>query len=361
MTTKKSIMIKVEERGADLASLNVKHNLKGKFCSKPFDSMTVHENGSVWFCCGFWLPYSIGNLNENTLEEIWNSDRANIIRESITDQTFKYCNHAVCGDISGDRLLDVLDSFDKKISPTNIDFNNDRSCNLSCPSCRTEKIYHHSGPAYQERKILNDKIISGVLSKEHNEEMFINLTGGGDPFGSKIYRDFLFTFDPTPWPNLKLDLQTNGVMLTPINWQKISKWHNKIRAIRISFDAATSETYNITRRGGDWDTLVKNCQHLNDQIKDYPNIYVLTQYVVQDLNYKEMVPYAEMILEKFPNFYSVEFQLVINWSTWDEETYKQRAIWKKEHPEHTEFLKVLENPIFKHKKISMTNVRNMYA
>ncbi len=357
---KKTIMIK-SEGGSDLASLGVVKDLKGKFCPKPFESIAVHQDGSVWFCCSYWLPYSIGNLYENTLEEIWNGERAELIRQSILDQSFRYCNHNVCGDISDDTLLPESETISKKHMPTHVMFNNDQSCNLSCPSCRTEKIYDHEGPVYERKKALQDSVINGVFSKPHNDEMVLDITGSGDPFGSKIYRDFLFQFDPTPWPNLILDLQTNGVMLTPTNWRRISQWHDRIRAIRISFDAATEETYKVVRRGGDWETLLKNCQHLNDQIKDHPNIYVLTQYVVQDLNYKEMIPYAEMILEKFPNFYSVGFQLVINWKTWDEETYSQRAIWKKEHPEHEEFLKVLEHPIFKHDKISMMNVRNMYA
>ena len=355
----KTIMIKVDE-GSDLAKLGSKKNLKGKFCPKPFDSIVVKDDGSVWFCCSAWLPYSIGNLYENTLDEIWNGERADIIRKSIIDQSFNYCNHGVCGDISDDRLLDVKDSFDKKPYPTHVIFENDKSCNLTCPSCRTEKIYDYEGEHYEKKKALHYSIINGLLPHPHNEVIEIDITGSGDPFGSKIFRDFLFDFDPTPWPNLVLDLQTNGVMLTPTNWRRISKWHNKIRAIRLSFDAASEDTYNIVRRGGHWKTLLDNCQHLNEQIKKYPNIYVLTQYVVQDLNYKEMILYAKMILEKFPNFYSVGFQLVFDWGTWNSETYQQRAIWKDHHPEHKNFKEILKDPIFSHPKISMMSMRNVF-
>lgn len=356
---KKTIMIKVEE-GNDLAKIGVKKDLTGKFCPKPFEYVSIKEDGSVWFCCSSWLPYSIGNLYDNTLEEIWHGERAEIIRQSILDQSFSYCNHAVCGDISDNNLLTIEESFPTKKYPTHVIFENDRSCNLSCPSCRTEKIYDHEGEIYERKKQLHNKIINGLFQQPHNELIEIDLTGSGDPFGSKIFRDFLTTFDPTPWPNLVLDLQTNGVMFTPTNWKRIKKWQTKLRGVRLSFDAATSETYNITRRGGDWDTLIKNCYHLNEQIKNYPNIYVLTQFVVQDLNYKEMIPYAKLILEEFPNFYSVGFQLVIDWGTWDVETYNKRAVWKPDHPDYQEFLNVLKDPIFKNSKVSMMNVRNVY-
>lgn len=352
---KKTILIKVDE-GSDLADINSNKNLKGKFCPKPFESISIKENGSVWFCCSSWLPYSIGNLEENTLENIWHGEAANLIRESIIDGSFRYCNHNVCGDITSNNLLNNRDSFSTKSEPRHIIFENDKSCNLSCPSCRTEKIYYHSGDIYKQKKSLNDKIISGIFNQPHQDEIVLDLTGSGDPFGSKIYRDFLYNFDPTPWPNLMLDLQTNGVMLTPTNWNRIQKWQNKIRAIRISFDAAQEETYNIVRRGGDWKTLLNNCRFLNNEINFRPNIHVLTQFVVQDSNYKEMIDYANLILNNFPNFRSIEFQLVINWGTWTIEDYNQKAVWKNDHPDHNEFLEILKNPIFKHDKINLKNV-----
>lgn len=358
-STSKVIMIKVDH-GHDLANYNYTNkDLRGKFCDKPFRTLSIRDDGSCWMCCTSWLPYSIGNLNEQSFEEIWHGDIANTIRESILDGSFKYCNHAVCGDISGDRLEDRVGNPVPEIFPNHIMFENDSSCNLTCPSCRTKKIYDYEGPEYERKKSLHYKIIDSVFSKPHNNSINIDMTGSGDPFGSKIFRDFLINFDPTPWPNLILDLQTNGVMLTPTYWRRISKWHNKIRAIRISFDAGCEETYNITRRGGDWTTLLNNCDYINKQISSNPNIYVLTQFVVQDLNYKEMKQYAEMVLERFPNFYYIDFQLVIDWGTWDQPTYNQRTIWKQTHPEYAEFQKVLADPIFKHPKIRLGTVSNV--
>jgi MoaA/NifB/PqqE/SkfB family radical SAM enzyme len=238
-------------------------------------------------------------------------------------------------------------------------FENDASCNLTCPSCRTEKIYDYEGPDYERKLALHYKIINAVFDKPHDEHIMLDITGSGDPFGSKIFREFLVNFDPTPWPNLILDLHTNGVMLTPAYWRRIAKWHNKIRAIRISFDAGCEKTYDVVRRGGHWPTLLANCDYINSEIASNPNIFVLTQFVVQDLNYKEMKDYAQLVLDRFPNFYNIDFQLVIDWNTWDKTTYEQRTIWKQTHPEYTEFQKVLADPIFKNPKIRLGNVANV--
>jgi MoaA/NifB/PqqE/SkfB family radical SAM enzyme len=358
-TNSKVIMIKVDN-GQDLASLTYDpKNLKGKFCSKPFETLSVRDDGSCWMCCTSWLPYSIGNLNEQSFDEIWHGEVATTIRNSILDGSFRYCNHTVCGDISENRLENLTGEPTAAEFPTHIMFENDSSCNLSCPSCRTEKIYDYEGPDYDRKLALHNKIINAVFSEPHDKEIILDISGGGDPFGSKIFRDFLINFDPTPWPNLKLDLQTNGVMLTPTYWRRIKKWHSKIRAIRISFDAGCEETYDIVRRGGNWKTLLTNCDYINSEILKNPNVYVLTQFVVQDLNYKEMKDYANLILSRYPNFYYVEFQLVIDWGTWSKDIYNQRTIWKIEHPEYTEFKKILKDPVFSNPKVRLGNVANV--
>lgn len=350
-------MIKVAN-GADLAATGFKKDLTGKYCPMPFESVTINEDGSCWQCCSSSLPYSIGNLYENTFEEIWQSDTAKTIRESILDFSFKYCNHSVCCDISDNQLLDSTGVPPTTTYPTHIFFNTDRSCNLSCPSCRTEKIYDFEGDDYERKKEMFYKIINYLFATPHDQEIVLDITGSGDPFGSKIFREFLTTFDPTPWPNLILDIQTNGVMLTPTNWNRISKWHKKIRALRISFDAGTEETYNITRRGGNWNVLLDNCKFLNAQLDTYKNVYVIIRYVVQDLNYKEMSKHVQLIVDNYNNFYSIDFQLVFDWGTWDKETYEQRAIWRTDHPMHNDFLETIKDPILTHEKVKLGNIRN---
>lgn len=354
---KKTIMLKVDD-GSDLESLGFKKDLTGKFCEKPFESITINDDGTCYLCCSSSLPYPVGNLNQNSFEEIWLGEQSEEIRDSINDYSFKYCNHSVCCDIADDRLLERTQDPILKRYPTHIFFNIDKSCNLSCPSCRTEKIYDFKGKAYEKKKEMFYKIINFLFDKPHDQEIVLDITGSGDPFGSKIFRDFLTTFDPTPWPNLILDIQTNGVMLTPTNWRRIQKWHQKIRALRISFDAGYETTYNITRRGGDWNLLLKNCEYLNQKLNDYKNIFVIIRYVVQDLNYKEMGKLVEIITERFPNFYSIDFQLVFDWGTWDKQTYEQRAIWRSDHPEHKEFLECIKDPLLKHNKVKLGNLSN---
>src|SRR3989304_7631169 len=72
---------------------------KQLFCSKPFKWFEVfrwNQTAEVYLCCAGWLDTSIGRLQYQTIEEIWNGEKAQEIRRSILDGSFKYCNRSLC-------------------------------------------------------------------------------------------------------------------------------------------------------------------------------------------------------------------------------------------------------------------------
>src|SRR5689334_15479129 len=63
-------------------------------CSQPFERFEVlggGQRGDVFFCCQSWLPKSIGNMKERSVEQVWNSRAARDIRRSVLDGSFRYC------------------------------------------------------------------------------------------------------------------------------------------------------------------------------------------------------------------------------------------------------------------------------
>lgn len=67
----------------------------GKCCFLPFFQMNVLFNGDVMLCCNDWGRNSIlGNVNEQSLMDIWNGPKANQIRRNILRkeyETIKAC------------------------------------------------------------------------------------------------------------------------------------------------------------------------------------------------------------------------------------------------------------------------------
>ncbi len=339
-----------------------KREFPGKYCDRPFEYLEITPGGDCVLCCPAWLPNVIGNVSEGSIIDIWNGERANIIRQTILDGSYSYCSNTLCPAIVNNTLPDI-DKIPQpylKKYPKVIVLGIDESCNLLCPSCRSTRISYTSGEKYSSKKAIFDKVIAEFFPTPHNEEITIILNSAGDIFGSKITRDFMFDFDPTPWPNFKLNIMTHGVLFTKKYWDKMHLWHNKINTFNISFDAATEETYDKIRVGGDWTTLLENCRLIYKNIDQYK--FLSMDFVVQDLNYKEIPDFVELINREFP-MAKVMFKVVVDWGSWDNNTFKQRAVWREDHPNNLEYKQIVETVRNKiktgeYKNVSLGNLGN---
>jgi MoaA/NifB/PqqE/SkfB family radical SAM enzyme len=69
--------------------------LKISDCRHPWDNLQILTTGDVRVCC--WSNKPVGNLNKNSLDEIWNGDEMKILRESVeNDKVHDLCKNAAC-------------------------------------------------------------------------------------------------------------------------------------------------------------------------------------------------------------------------------------------------------------------------
>ncbi|MDQ1271609.1 MAG: hypothetical protein QG591_239 [Planctomycetota bacterium] len=341
------------------------------FCSRPFEWFEVtqvNEIGEVFMCCPSWLDTPIGNLKYQSVEDVWNGKKAQELRRSILDGSFKYCDHARCPflhtisepvqifkDVRDEDLKLVIE---KKLvilpyGPREINCSYDRSCNLSCPSCRTKIIV--------ERE--NKKQILEVQRKIQNEALkdaySLYITGSGDPFGSPFFRKWLQTIKREDMPSLKkIHLHTNAQLLTSKIWSTIPKdIQPLIKSMEISIDAARSNAYSVNRRGGSFERLLVNLEFISTLRKNGPLEWVGISMVVQENNFVEMPDFVR--LGKRFNFDTIYFSRLVNWGTFTEEEFTSRAIHLSTHPRHMEFLAVLKNEIFDEPLVYLGNLTDM--
>jgi len=351
-----------------VGNLNEQKDLSGRFCTRPFEQYDIYKSGHAFSCCSSWLKLPLGNVKQSNPADLWNSEASQAIRASIFDGSFKYCDQKLCPNIQNNSLptLTEMESdahygaiIKNKITalddgPVFINFCSDHSCNLSCPSCRTQKILHSGGLLFEEQKAIHAKMVHAFLKEPTDRTFAINVTGSGDPFGSKIYREFLQDLNGADFPNLKIHLQTNGVMFTEKNWDKLHKIHNNLGNLIISLDAATGPTYDITRRGGNWDLLQNNLAFLSQRVAEGFFKYFRLDYVAQVDNFTEMPAFVELASRYNPH--QIYFSLVTDWGTWSKEVYDEKCIWKENHPRFQEFLEVLKDPIFDNPKVDLGNL-----
>ncbi len=341
-------------------------NLKGRYCLHPFRSMELHLDGGAYVCCPSWLKTNIGEFKKEDIREIWNSPIAQDIRASIIDGSYKYCDKIACPFIQGEALPfygDLEPKMKKYIdnkqvvldtSPENVMFTFDASCNLSCPTCRSEKLsYTIDSNEYKDLNKLCHEITASLL-KDPNTDLTLNITGSGDPFSSLAFRHFLESIDGTKYPNLKFRFQTNGLLLTPIMWERLSKIHNNIEHIYVSIDASTSETYAIVRRGGHFSVIMENMRFICKLRADKKFKHLKVNFVVQQKNYKEIPQFAKIFLDMGCD--SIDFSKVIDWGSWSKEEFAANCIWDENHPDYNHFISVLADPILSHWNVYLGNI-----
>lgn len=347
-------------------TIDLKRDLKGRICPLPFASMELHLDEGTYVCCPSWMKKSIGNFYQNDILDIWNSQSAQDIRASILDGSYRYCNHEVCPHILGG-TLPTFWQLDKAIQddvenektilnrpPQSVMFTFDSSCNLSCPSCRPEKnSLTADSPVYKKLNELCHSITEKLL-KDPNAHVRVNISGSGDPFASLAFRHYLEQIDGEKHPNLIFDLQTNGLLFTPLMWQRMSKIHKNIGKVHVSIDAATAETYSIVRRGGKWETLLENMEFMSKLRQEGKFPFFQLNFVVQQKNYREVPDFIRLFLKYKPD--SFYYSKIDDWGAYPPAEFPHQCVWEENHPDYEHFLSVLADPILSHHKVTLGNV-----
>jgi hypothetical protein len=329
-----------------------------RFCAKPFRHLEITEGGEAYLCCSGWLPQSIGNVRQAPATTLWNGPQARAVRRSILDDSFEFCTgcpflDSVTGPVHyvdelADREERALVAAGAEVADRIVWLNlaYDRTCNLACASCRSELVVV-AGDAYRDLRELHDRLFADALLERIE---WLYLTGSGDPFASRLYRELLRSIDPARYPRLKVRLHTNGLLFTPEAWNDLGPVTARVRDVEVSIDAASPATY-ARNRGGPWETLLQRLAFIAYLRRRGPVRRLQLSFVVQANNWREMSPFVDLG-EAF-NADCVYFSALRNWGTFSPDEYARRAVHDARHPEHTAFIASLADPRFRGPRVSL--------
>jgi MoaA/NifB/PqqE/SkfB family radical SAM enzyme len=319
----------------------------------------------------------VGNFLTDSVDDVINNLNRRRIQDDMRAGEFTFCNDQ-CPQLNtllsgGTNFWDIIpirDLDDKLQHETmNVGFSYDLSCNLQCPSCRNQLIVWRpddindvNGQRIRQIHVKVKDLVKRLVL-EH-PLVNLNITGSGDAFASPLYWDYLVELasEPVP-PNLRITLKTNGVMMTEENWNAIKPLWPIISYIEVSVDAATEDTYKIVRKNGNFKKLQKNLEVLDKLIfnKCFPNLTNWqTNFIVQRDNYFELKPFVEWQLQ-FDSKPLIWTNLIAQWYHMDDVSFNKMAIWKDGHVSRDEFLKILQDPIFKHPQIKLGNLNSFLS
>jgi len=370
-------------------------DLRGRFCSRPFEvlvstqatrwnaesSSFVQKMGESYLCdCVAWLPYSIGNIiDAESPDAIWNSDGAQEIRRSILDGDFRYCSRTLCPailndtlpkreDVAAPRLRAIIDEKKTVLAdpPRLLSLGHDASCNLACPSCRTDILM--ADRAQNERlDRARDRVILPLL---RGDSTGLRLTAWGDPFASRHYRSILEALRGDDYRGVRLFLLTNGLLLTRNQWAAMPHLAERVAALSVSVDAATRETYENVRRPGRWDVIEENLRFFGelrreglfaadgsgDAAGDQVTGFGIC-FVVQKDNFREMPAFVRLGREIGADV--IAFQKYISFGHEGAAAYSSKDVASPLHPDHAEFLEVLRDPELRDPRVGFMQLEGL--
>jgi radical SAM protein with 4Fe4S-binding SPASM domain len=250
-------------------------------CHMPWQQMVIDSTGNVAPCC-YWGAYDntnppIGNLNENTIEQIWNNDRFQRLRQGMAAGDLELAGCARCYAVQQGMALGleydpacedergIETQYTKNIKvlkreiaegrtvisakPTIVSYTPSHRCNIRCTHCYQEST--------RTSEIVRDRAAEEVVSLAPYLSRII--AGGGEPFLLPIWNEFLAKFDLTKNPYLDFATSTNATIVTDKILAGLSRF--KRLTINISLDG-TEEVYESVRVGAEFSEVRANIRRL---------------------------------------------------------------------------------------------------
>ena len=125
-------------------------------------------------------------------------------------------------------------------------------CNLACLHCIEE-----SGPGKAFRDELSREQVLGVLAQLMDQEVPYLSFSGGEPM---VHPHFFEMVEYVCARGGQLKIETNGHFLTPENCERLQRLG--VKAVQVSFDGATRETFNRMRVRGEFNTALDGTRNL---------------------------------------------------------------------------------------------------
>lgn len=272
-------------------------------CLHPFLHLHISNNGTAKACCVANIPF--GNINEQSLEDIWNGAAINKLRAKfLKGEKDNRC--AVCYKLeaTGGKSIrmETLEKFGHlPINPTpklpvyfDIRFSN--VCNFRCRTCwhgASSKWFHEAkqlGTNVGEQAIIkNVKSLDDFIAKTGKallgaEEFYF---AGGEPLVTEEHYLLLEWLLHNKATNARLRYNTNFSKLTFKNYNILELWKHFPKVEVLASIDATGELGEYIRTDSVWKTIVSNREKIRAlphvQFKIAPTISTLNVHHLPDL------------------------------------------------------------------------------
>lgn len=315
---------------------------KKKVCKHGLNDVWINgADGNVRMCG--WTNYFVGKLTENSIEEIWNGELAEEFRKSMLDGSYRFCNPSKCPYCANEKIGDMMVEYKVPQLPKMCNLSYQLQCNYVCKFCRNE---HYIANECEEKK----------YAKIENEikKMLPNLTklaanGAGEIFCSPSIINLINENDFSE--DCNIEIETNGSLFTPENWEKIKtigNHHLKVYITVHSFDEYTYQFLSGTKLPVS--NIVDNLKFVSELRKQNIINELTIATVICEKNFREMPSFVNKCLTEF-EVDKIRLRFFEPYGVMPADVEWFYDIRNEYHPYHDEFVRVMGNPIFDNEKV----------
>lgn len=320
-------------------------NLSDKFCPRPFSVAEIAVNGSVRCCPAAWQNAVIGNIQQTSLHDAWNSPQAQAIRQSILDGKFTQCNRLGCprlqaGGIGLVDRDDIKDTYYRRIIDQG----------LTKLPLGPRDILVNCGADLDATK-LHGRVFTTSLA----DARYITMSNECEPFENDVYLRAMREFEWSKYLSLKINLVTNGERLTPKMWASVSNCHHAIASINFKLSAATAKTYRRINAKDGFHALLANLRHAARLRKDFKIEWLSFTVDVTRHNFREMPLFVELAEEHGVDVIHFNHERQAHGVVPLE--VARNAMHQPTHPFHDEFLEIINHPALQHPLVRLNNLQ----
>ncbi|MCR5678137.1 MAG: hypothetical protein K6G13_08920 [Agathobacter sp.] len=321
-----------------------------KLCDRAIEFVQImNEDGAVRQCS--WLKDGgiIGYLTQNSLDEIYHSKEAQLIRDMHCREDYSNCNPNTCPFVANNTVAEhMIEIEEVPRYPYSLYLAYENVCNYKCAMCGIPGCM-----ANKDAKITEEKYnrIDAEIRKALPYIKHISANGLGELFVSKHTLQLLSEWEPLADPSeVTVSLETNGSLFDEAHWSQIAnlgKYKLFVAITVLSFENEIYQELSGTRQPVE--KLIENLKFVKGLREQgiINRLEIATVY--QNGNFRQLPDFARRCVEEF----GADYVRLRPFEPWGEVGMKEwfmdvRNVY---HPNHKEFLEVMKDPIFSHPKV----------
>ncbi|SHK87969.1 Iron-sulfur cluster-binding domain-containing protein [Selenomonas ruminantium] len=323
-----------------------------RICERALNFIQIiNAEGIVRNCSWQYDGGVIGKLSEASMEEIYNSEEANLIRKKHFDKDYSNCNPNACPYVANNNVdkhslnVDEVPKF-----PQELHLAYENVCNYHCVTCTIPSCMEYNR---SRQEILEQQYnhIDNELKKVLPYVKHLTANGLGEFFVSKHIMRLMQNWEPNyPAKECRAGIETNGSLFNEKNWKKVenlSRFNLEVAITVMSFEEEAYQYLSGTKLPVS--NIIDNLRFVKELRERGIINHLELATVYQEGNFRTLPEFSRRCIEEF----GADYVRLRPYEPWVDPGLDDwmKDVRNADNPYHGEFLQVMKHEIFKHPKV----------